>query len=123
MIVQEKQVKAINSVSKNLLIPMSISETLTDLKKRGYELKFRREATCLYCTEINSWITPDSFIVEEYYFFEDVSNIDADRTLYAISSTDGLKGFLVDSCLVYEDNISLEMARKLNIETLLPIEI
>ena len=108
MILQEEQV--------SVLTTMSISEILAGLKKRGYQLKFRREATCLYCVELNLWITPESFIVDEYYHFEDSSNIDGDRTLYAISSTQGLKGFLADPCFAYEDNISSEMLQKLNPE-------
>lgn len=120
MILQEKQFKPVKVIIHTFLIPMSISEPLNDLKKRGYQLEFRREATCLYCIGLNSWIAPDSFIVDEFYHFEDVSNMYGDRTLYAISSLQGLKGFLVDTCLVYEDNISPEMAYKLKLEYALP---
>lgn len=92
----------------------SISETVNDLRKRGYQLMFRREATCINCIEMNYSITPDSFIVDEYYHFEDRLNPEGDRTIYAISSIQGLKGFLVDTCFVYEDNISQEMMQRLN---------
>jgi hypothetical protein len=81
---------------------------------RGYELKFRREATGLNCVDMSCLITADNFSVDEYYHFEDPSNTDRERTLYAVSSVQGLKGFLVDACFVYEDNISPEMARKLS---------
>jgi hypothetical protein len=37
--------------------------------------------------------------------------------LYAVSSIQGLKGFFVDACFVYEDNISPELAQKLNQKT------
>lgn len=112
MILQQKKFKPMEVVTD----PISIGETLTDLKTRDYHLKFRREATCLHCIELNSWITPDSFTVDEYYHFEDGSNPDEERTIYAISSIQGIKGFLIDTCLVYEDNISLEMMQKLNPE-------
>jgi hypothetical protein len=114
MILQEKQLNPAEAIINRLLIPLS--ETLADLKNRGYQLEFRREATCLYCIGLSIWITPDSFIVDEYYHFEDVSNVDGDRILYAISSLQGLKGFLVDTCFVYEDNISPEMIQKLKWE-------
>ena len=91
---------------------MIFSKTLTQLKARGYDLSFRREATCLYCDELASWITPDAFVVDEQYLFEDAVP-DGDRTLYAISTVKGFRGFLVDTCLVYEDNISPEMQQKL----------
>lgn len=98
------------------LFPMAVSERIAELKRSGYQLKFRREATCLYCIEMNHWITPDAFLVDDYYHFEDHSNPDGDRTIYAISTTEGLKGFLVDTCLVYEDNISPEMQEKLQLD-------
>ena len=116
MILLEKQLMP-TQVTPN---PDSIGEVVTDLKKRGYQLKFRREATCVYCIELSHWIMPDSFIVDEHYYFQDTSTADRDRTLYAISSIQGLKGFLVDTCFVYEDNISPEMAQKLNLEYALP---
>lgn len=92
---------------------LSISETLADLKSRHYNLQFRREATCLHCIELNWRITPDSFSVDEYYYYEDHIHPDGDRMIYAISSVQGHRGFLVDSCFVYEDNISAEMMQKL----------
>lgn len=119
MIHQEKKLKP----SEMIAGVISINETITDLKKRGYQLEFRREATCLYCIELNTWIEPDSFIVDRYYHFEDSLAADRDRILYAISSTQGQKGFLVDTCFVYEDNISPEMMQKLLLEYTVPEEI
>lgn len=112
MTLQEKQLIPAH-VIPNL---ESISGIVADLRSRGYELKFRREATCLNCIELSCLITPDSFSVDEYYHFEDTSNTDRERILYAVSSIQGLKGFLVDACFVYEDNISLEMEQKLKWE-------
>jgi hypothetical protein len=116
MILQEKQFETVKVIPVRFQAPLSIGETLSDLKKRGYQQTFRREATCLYCIELSNWIMPDSFMVDEYYHFEDTSNTDEERILYAISLTEGLKGFLVDTCFVYEDNISPEMAEKLKWE-------
>ena len=117
MILQESKVR---TIPYKQMFLTSINETIAGIKSRGYQLKFRREATCLYCIELNRWITPDSFNVDEHYYFEDVSNMDRDRTLYAISFLQGLKGFLVDTCFVYEDNISTEMSQKLKLEYALP---
>ena len=91
----------------------SIDQIVADLRTRGYELRFRREAIGLNCTELSYLITPDDFNVDEYYHFEDALHTDRERTLYAVSLVQGLKGFLVDACFVYEDNISPEMAQKL----------
>ena len=98
----------------------AINERVTELRNRGYQLQFRREATCLNCIELSCLLTPDSFNVDDYYHFEDALNTDKERTLYAVSSPGGLKGFLVDTCFVYEDNISAEMAQKLKWDYSLP---
>jgi hypothetical protein len=91
----------------------SISQTLAGLKNQGYQLGFRREATCIYCFELQECITPEDFTVDESYYFEGVVNPDADRILYAISLSNGRRGFLIDPCNVYSDNISYEMEQKL----------
>lgn len=91
-----------------------ISGVLDELKKKEYILKFRREATCLFCFDSNEPIMPEDFTVDETYYFEELFNPDADRILYAISLSQGTKGFLVDTCNVYTDNISPEMTEKLN---------
>lgn len=95
---------------------MILRQMLARLKEQGYQQEFRREATCLYCVDKNRWVLPDSFLVDEYYHIADNANPDGERTLYAISTIDGIKGFLVDTCFVYEDNISMEMMQKLRWE-------
>jgi hypothetical protein len=57
---------------------------------------------------------PSNFTVDESYFFEEILNPDADRMLYAISLSQGGKGFLIDTCNIYMDNISREMAQRLD---------
>jgi hypothetical protein len=93
--------------------PTSISQTLARLRNQGYQLGFRREATCIYCFELQERIMPEDFTVDESYYFEDVVNPDADRILYAISLSKGRRGFLIDACNAYSDNISYEMEQKL----------
>lgn len=93
--------------------PLAISETLAKLKTKGYVLTYRREATCLYCFESEEWIKPGDFGVDESYYFEDITNPDEDRVLYALTLSNGSRGCLVDVCNVYTDNISYEMEQKL----------
>ena len=91
-----------------------LTKTLNELKRKGYNLEFTREATCIYCFEWQQWIMPANFTVDGSYYFEEMVNPDADRMLYAISLSRGGRGFLVDTCGVYADNISQEMMQKLN---------
>jgi hypothetical protein len=92
---------------------MLIAEMLNELKRREYRLNFRRDATRLYCFELNQWMTPEDFTVDESYYLQETTQPDEDRMLYAISLSRGRKGFLVDTCGVYADNISAEMIKKL----------
>ena len=93
--------------------PISISEGAADFKKQGYQLEFRREATCIYCFELLERIMPEDFTVDEFYYSEDVVSPDQVRVLYAITLLKGGQGFLIDVCNVYTDNISYEMEQKL----------
>ena len=92
-----------------------ITEVLDKLRRKEYKLNFRREATCLYCFQSQEWIRPEGFTVDKYYYFEDILNPDAERMLYAISLSQGGKGFLIDACNVYMDNISPDMMQKLKL--------
>ncbi|MBV4355854.1 hypothetical protein [Pinibacter aurantiacus] len=95
-----------------------IGYVLNKLEKKEYTLKLRREATCLYCFELNNWILPEDFMVDEYYHFGEAADPDAERILYAISLSNGLRGFLIDSCNAYTDNISLQMVLKFRLNDL-----
>ena len=94
---------------------VAITNVLNELKRKDYRLMFRRETTCLYCHELDEWIMPENFTVDDSYYFEEIENPDADRVLYAISLSPKLKGFLIDSCNVYRDNVSHEMMQKLQL--------
>lgn len=94
--------------------PLDMHAAVNLLERNGYQLKLRRESTCLYCIQQKTWIDPDEFIVDTSYHFEEGRGADVARTVYAISIADGQKGILVDSCFVYEDNISSKLSQKLN---------
>ena len=96
-----------------------ITEALNKLKRKGYKLKFTREASCIYCFEWQQWIMPANFTVDGCYYFEEMVNPDAERLLYAISLSQGGKGFLIDTCNVYMDNISPEMMQKLKLNKII----
>ena len=104
-----------DSENNRLLVFPSVTTMLAELKRKKYHLKFIREATRLFCFELDQWIAPVDFTVDESYYFQEISNPDADRMLYAISLSQGAKGVLIDTCGVYADNISPEMMQKLKL--------
>jgi|GEM_PF-119410 len=91
----------------------SLVDALADLGRRGYKADFEIEPTCLYCSELNLRLQPEEFKVTEVYRFEENSSPEDNSVLYAIESSDGVKGTLVDAYGTYAENMSFEMAQKL----------
>jgi len=91
----------------------SLVDALKDLKARGYTQYFEMEYSCIYCGLLDLRLNPEEFTVDEVYRFEDDSNPDDGSVLYVISSTAGVKGTLVDAYGVYADNMSFDMAMRL----------
>jgi len=91
----------------------SLVDALNDLKKRGYEADFATETFCLYCGDLDIRLDPEDFHIDEVYRFERSSNPGDNSILYAISSSTGVKGTLVDSYGAYTGNLSFQMAKKL----------
>jgi hypothetical protein len=91
----------------------SLVDALDDLKQRGYEADFATDTVCLYCGDLDLRLNPEEFNVDEVYRFEGDSSPDDNAVLYAISSSTGVKGTLVDGYGAYSENLSFEMAKKL----------
>jgi hypothetical protein len=91
----------------------SLVDALADLKKRGYDADFETQTICLYCGDLDLRLNPEEFSVDEVYRFEEDSNPADNAVLYAISSSTGVKGTLVDGYGAYSDSLSFEMATKL----------
>lgn len=91
----------------------SFNGTIVSIRKRGYTVAFRREATFLTSDELQISIMPGNFKVDTSSYFQQPENADASRMLYAISSYSGIKGFLVEPCRVFDDTISIDLSQKL----------
>jgi hypothetical protein len=85
------------------------------LKARGYTKYFEMEFSTIYCGLLDLRLTPEKFTVDEIYRFEENSNPDDSSVLYVISTDIGIKGTLVDAYGVYAENLSFDMANKLQI--------
>lgn len=94
----------------------TITDALTDLDNRGYNLDFNLTAESLACKSVNLFLKPEEFEIEEVYRFEGMTDPADSSVVYAISSNVGnLKGVLVDGYGVYAENISPELLNKLKI--------
>jgi len=74
----------------------SLDDALLDLRKKGYEDDFATESFCLYCSDLDMRLDPDNFHVDEIDQVKVTSNVSDQATIYAISSSTGVRGTLVD---------------------------
>ena len=93
----------------------TLSEATNDLQKRGFTHDFNLEKDRIYCKQLNMHYRPKEFNVTEVYRFEGMSNPDDNSVVYAIETSNGDKGILVDAYGAYAESISEEMLRKLKI--------
>lgn len=94
----------------------TLSEATNGLRQRGYTLDFNLKENCIHCKAEDIELSPQDFEVVEVYRFEGMSNPDDNSIVYAIESTDGLKGQLVNAYGVYADSASDEIIAKLEIK-------
>ncbi len=94
----------------------TLSEAITDLRKRGYEHDFNLRSEWLECQKLNLQLKPVDFHVDEVHRFEGMTNPDDSSILFAIQSPHGIKGILVDAYGTYAESISNEMLKRLSID-------
>lgn len=94
----------------------TLSETLNDLKAKGYTYDFNLNKTCLECQGGEIKLYPDEFLVDQVFRFEGDTDPGDAAILYAISAPERkIKGTLVDGYGVYASDASAEMINKLKI--------
>ncbi len=94
----------------------SLIDALADLRKKGYVEDFESESSSIYCGALDMRLYPEEFTVEEVHRFEEDSNPGDNAVLYAISSSEGIKGTVIDGFGAYAENMSFDMARKLQVQ-------
>ncbi len=89
----------------------TVSEAVNGLKNRGFELDFNLRENCLVCHEHR--FNVNDFEIVEVYRFEGNTDPADEAVVYAIQSADGIKGILVSGYGISADEMSTEMAMKL----------
>ncbi len=93
----------------------TLSEAISDLQDHGYteSLNFcdtgleNKRKSCVY--------PADELEVTQFHRFEGVTNPGDNTILYAIETSDGHKGLLVDAYGAYSGNVPREIIKKLKI--------
>jgi len=94
----------------------TLSSAITALVARGYSNDFNLHPEWIECAPLNVKFMPEEFHVDEVHRFEGMTNPDDSSVLYAISSTSGVKGLLVDAYGVYAESLSTLMIDRLKID-------
>lgn len=92
----------------------TLSEAINDLAKRGYTANFNIQNDCIECGD-RLRLSPDEFEIDEVHRFQEMSDLDNESILYAISSPkNNLKGVLVNAYGIYSETATTELVRKLS---------
>ncbi|MBX2966769.1 MAG: phosphoribosylpyrophosphate synthetase [Cyclobacteriaceae bacterium] len=95
----------------------SLSIALNALQEKGYTHDFNLHPDCIECRPLKLQLAPEEFHVDEVHRFEGMTSPDDNSILFAISSTSGIKGVLVDAYGVYADAVNPAMIQKLRIDS------
>ena len=100
----------------------TLSETINMLMvEQGYEEDFNLLDEKLKTSSEKEKFLDDEFIVDEVYRFEGPSNPGDEAILYAVSTSSGRKGVLVDGYDYTSGQISEELMKRLDLKKNRPI--
>ncbi len=93
----------------------TLSEAINDLMQKGYTHNFNINEECVECSEKDLQLKPDEFEIDEVHRFQEMSDIDNESILFAISSTHhNVKGLLVNAYSIYSNPSSSALIAKLS---------
>lgn len=93
----------------------NLVEAINGLTKRGYTYNFNIKTDCIECVENRIQLQPDEFEIDEVHRFQEMSDVDNESILYAISATkNNLKGLVVNAYSIYADSASSALIAKLS---------
>ena len=100
----------------------TLSQALNKLKlEEGYEHDFNLLDEQIEIKSKNETFGVEEFDVDKVFRFEGMSNPDDNAILYAITTTTGRKGVLVDGYGISSGQVSDEMMKKLDLKGHRPI--
>jgi hypothetical protein len=94
----------------------TLSEAMIALKKSGYDQDFNLHSEWIESSGGLVKFKPEEFHIDEVHRFEGMTSPDDSAVLYAISTSRGMRGLLVDAYGAYADALSPIMIDKLRID-------
>jgi hypothetical protein len=95
-----------------MLVYDTVTEAVTDLRRRGFTVDFNLEENCIVCHEHK--FDPQDFEIVEVHRFEGNSDPSDEAIIYAITSNTGMKGILVNGYGISANSMTSDMAAKLH---------
>ncbi len=94
----------------------TLTEAINDLRTRGYTYDFDYQNACLFCDKISERFTAEDLKITEVYRFEGMTDPDDSSVLYAIESTRGHKGIVIDAYGMYADEQKSAFLQDIEVE-------
>jgi hypothetical protein len=92
----------------------TITEAVTDLKKRGYTHDFNIRNNRLICDHLKKEFGHEDFEIKEVYRFEGPSDPADEAVVFAIEAPSGAMGILVNGYGAYIDDDNTEFVKQLH---------
>ncbi|MBC8152301.1 MAG: hypothetical protein H7Z72_05260 [Bacteroidetes bacterium] len=93
----------------------TLTEAMENLRERGYTHEFAPKKDYLIEKSTNTQLMGEEFSVDEFHRFEGVSDPGDEMTLYAITTTNGMKGVFVSAQGTYANEVSKELMGKFSV--------
>lgn len=90
-----------------------VTQALADLRARGYTDEFDFKDDHLFCNSKGIKFNPLELKITEVYRFEGESDPEDSSVVYAIVSTNGLRGVIIDAYGAYADEQKTRFLNKL----------
>lgn len=100
-----------NANDRSTYMP-DLAPCLTSVHEKGYTNEFKVEGEKLICFNNNKSYAAADLKIKNFYRFEGISNPEDMSILYAIETSDGTKGTLIDAYGTYADEMIGELMKK-----------
>ncbi|MGA0559082.1 hypothetical protein ACO2Q8_20665 [Larkinella sp. VNQ87] len=93
----------------------TLTEAMESLRERGYTHDFKPKRDYLEESGSGLKLKSEEINVDEFHRFEGTSDPGDEMTLYAISTTNGMKGVFVSAQGTYANEVTPELMQKFSI--------
>jgi hypothetical protein len=90
-----------------------LAEAVEDLKSKGYENLFEPDGDAFRCTRLDMRESAENISIVETWFFEQGTDPGDESTIYALTTKNGVKGYIILSFGMHIDRDKAALIDKL----------